>query len=212
MVAAVLVALWRLHSEQQQKRQQELELLANRCYRIVDLLHCLTDRYLPLTCKTVLVEYLISSIYLLERNKAARDLTDLLPIYVKLLAELKEGQQVSQNDKVQTHLQLTQVQAALQSIPLLLRGFVSNKVIDKATAKEQVEQVRFSYCLAHHDLLIREAEVSLEDDKKARALEKLRLALAEMEKVSSFTQSEPFIKRLDDNIKRVEHELFGKKA
>ncbi|SBS26892.1 hypothetical protein MAQ5080_00653 [Marinomonas aquimarina] len=212
VVVVTLVALLRFQKERQERQRQELEQLSRRCYRIVDLLNCLTDRYLPLMAKQILVEYLISSVGLLGRYKLARDLEDMLPGYIRLLDELKNGQQASLNDKVQTHVQLSQVQQGLQSVPLLLRGLVSNGFVDKATAKDQVTLVRFSFSLAHHDLLVKEALASLELDKKASALEKLRHALAEMEKVASFNESEAVINKLNNTIQRVENELFGKSS
>ena len=210
--AAILIALLRFRKERQERQRLELEQLSRRCYRVADLLNCLADRYLPLTTKLVLVEYLISSISFLGRYDMARDLEAMLPGYIRLLEELKAGQQASLNDKVQTHLQLSQVQQGLQAIPLLLRGLVSNNFIDKATAKDQVAQIRFSFCLAHHDLLVKEALSSLELDKKAGALEKLRHALAEMEKVATFNESEPLITKLKNTIQRIENELFGKSS
>lgn len=211
-VAAIGVALLRFNKERKERQKQELEQLSRRCYRIVDLLNCLTDRYLPLTTKLVLVEYLISSISFLGRYNLATDLENMLPGYIRLLEELKAGQQASLKDRVQTHVQLSQAQQGLQALPLLLRGLVSNNFIDKATAKDQVAQVRFSFCLAHHDLLVKEAMASLDLDKKAGALEKLRHALAEMEKVATYNESGPVIAKLNNTIQRIENELFGKSS
>lgn len=205
-------SFWRFYKEGQEKLQQELEQLSKRCHRISDLLLLLPDRYLPLTTKMMLVEYLITSITYLEKHKQARELSAALAGYLQLLEELKNGQQATLNDKVQTHLQLAHVQQGLESIPLLLRGLVSQNLIDKVIAKEQVSQIRFFYALAHHDLLVKEALSSLDLDKKARALEKLRHALAEMEKVASYDQSEPVIKKLNNTIERIETELFGKNS
>lgn len=199
------MSLLRFYKERQERQQHELEQLSKRSYRVADLLNVLPDRYLPLTTKVVLLEYLISSIHLLNRHK----LVGALPGYLQLLEELKLGQQASINDKVQTHVQLSHVQQGLQSVPLLLRGLVNNDLVDKATAKDQVAQIRFSYCLAHHDLLVKEAQASLELDKKASALEKLRLALVEMEKVATFEQADPVLKKLQNTIQRIETELFG---
>lgn len=208
----MLVAGLRFYKERQERQKQELEQLSKRCYRIADLLNLVTDRYLPLTTKTVLVEYLISSIHLLSRHNYSTDLEQALPGYLQLLEELKIGQQASKNDKVQTHVQLSQVQQGLQAMPLLLRGLVSNNIVDKAIAKDQLAQIRFSFCLAHHDLLVKEAQSSLDLDKKAGALEKLRLALAEMEKVAAFDQADPVIEKLKNTIQRIEAELFGKNS
>ncbi|MBM6549546.1 hypothetical protein [Marinomonas ostreistagni] len=210
-LGAMGMALWRFYAEQKLKQHKELQALTARCYKIIDLLNLLSDRYLSLMTKTVLIEYLIASIHTIERHGSDRELASYLPQYLQWLAELKDGTQASLNDKVQTHLQLTQVQAGLQVVPLLLRGLVTSKVIDQATAKEEVSNTRFAFCLAHHDLLLKEAEVSLDDDKKARALEKMRLALAEMEKVVNLSWSEPYIEALQIRIKSIEAELFGKK-
>lgn len=211
-VVLISVGVLRFYSERQAQQRQELEQLEKRCGRIADLLTILTDRYLPLTTKVVLVEYLISSISTLTRHKMARSLEPELPGFIQLLEELKIGQQASIKDKVQTHVQLSQVQQGLQSIPLLYRGLVNSQLVDKATAKDQVTQIRFSFCLAHHDLLLKEAEACLELDKKAAALDKLRLALAEMEKVVTFEQSGPVIESLNSSIQRIENELFGKSS
>ena len=208
----IAIALMRFYKERQERQQHELEQLSRRCYRVVDLLNCLPDRYLPLLSKQVLVEYLISSIHLLGRHKLVSDLEAILPGYEQLLVELKAGHQASINDKVQTHVQLSQVHQALQAMPLLLRGLVSNNFIDKATAKDQVALVRFSFSLAHHDLLVKEAMVSLDLDKKAGALEKLRQALAEMEKVATYNESAEVINKLNASIQRIENELFGKSS
>ncbi|WP_417506097.1 hypothetical protein [Marinomonas gallaica] len=209
LLAILIMSLLRFYKERQERQQHELEQLSKRSYRVADLLNVLPDRYLPLTTKVVLLEYLISSIHLLSRHKLVVDLEGALPGYLQLLEELKLGQQASINDKVQTHVQLSHVQQGLQSVPLLLRGLVNNDLVDKATAKDQVAQIRFSYCLAHHDLLVKEAQASLELDKKASALEKLRLALVEMEKVATFEQADPVLKKLQNTIQRIETELFG---
>lgn len=210
--AAVLVALLRFQKERQERQRQELEQLSRRCYRIADLLNCLSDRYLPLLTKQVLVEYLISSIHFLSRYNLVSDLQAMLPGYEQLLVELKAGQRASVNDKIQTHVQLSQAQQALQAIPLLLRGLVNSNFIDKATAKDQVALVRFSHSLAYHDLLVKEAMVSFDLDKKAGALEKLRQALAEMEKVATYNESAVVISKLNTTIQRIENELFGKSS
>lgn len=201
----------RYYKERQQQQQKELELLVTRCYKIIDLLNILPDRYLPLLTKTLLVEYLVASMNTIARFKADNELPSYLPRYLEWLQELQEGQQVSSKDKVQTAAQLTQVQAALQAVPVLLKGLVHNKVMDSATAKEQVASIRYSYCLAHHDLLLQEAQLCLDDDKRARALEKMRLALTEMEKVASSPHAEPVITQLSSRIAQIEQELFGKK-
>ncbi len=207
----VLVVLVRFFKTRKAKQMQELELLVRRCQRIEQILNTVSDRYLPLTTKLVLVEYLISSLTLIKKHAVETELVKWMPQYLQLFEELKEGQQATLKDKVVNAQQLAQVQQALQALPLLIRGLVGLGVLDKATAKEQVVQIRFSYFLAHHDLLVREAQLDLDIDKKARALEKLRLALVEIEKVGTVTQSEVLIKRLNSIIHRVESELFGKK-
>lgn len=206
----LLVALIRFSRGRKQKLQHEMELLIRRSHRIEGVLNCLSDRYLPLVTKTLLVEYLIESLSFITKHGGTPDVQGSVPQYLQLLEELREGQQATLKHKVLSEPQLAQVQQALQTLPLLLRGLVGTKAIDQATAKEQISQIRFSFFLAHHDLLVREAMLSLDCDKKARALEKLRQALVEMEKVSAFTQSEEVIKRLNSTIKRVEGELFGK--
>lgn len=205
------VSLLRYFKLRKARQKQEMEALIKRCHRIERLLNVVPDRYLPLTTKLVLVEYLVTSIGLIQKHGEDRELVVHLPQYLQLLAELKLGQQATLKDRVHTANQLAQVHSALQSLPLLLRGLVGSKVLDRATAKEQTAQVRYGYFLAHHDLLVKEARLDLDIDKKARALEKLRLALAEMEKVSAYTASESVIKRLNHAIKQVEDELFGKK-
>ncbi|WP_377369047.1 hypothetical protein [Rhodanobacter aciditrophus] len=208
----VAVSLLRFFKLRRARQQQEIEALVKRCHRIDRLLNIVPDRYLPLITKTVLMEYMVSSVSLIKKHREERELVGALPHYLQSLSELKAGQQATLKDRVQTSQQLELIQNALQSLPLLLRGLVGKSVLDKATAKEQAAQIRFGYFLAHHDLLVREARLDLDIDKKARALEKLRLALAEMEKVAAYTASEPVIKRLNKAIKQVESELFGKKA
>ena len=211
VLISTVVVMVRYHQERQRQQQKELELLVTRCYKIIDLLNILSDRYLPLLTKTILMEYLIASINTIDRYNADKELPSYLPRYLEWLQELQQGQQVSIKDTVQTPSQLTHVQASLQTVPLLLKGLVNSKVIDSATAKEQVTTIRFAYYLAHHDLLLQDAEICLEDDKKARALEKMRLALCEMEKVTSSSHAEPVIAQLSRRIEQVEYELFGKK-
>jgi len=211
-VVLVCIGVLRYYQQRQAQQQLELEQLEKRCGRIADLLNIITDRYLPLTTKLVLVEYLVASISTLIRHKMGRSLEPELPGFIQLFEELKIGQQATLKDRVQTHVQLSQVQQGLQALPLLLRGLVTNDLLDKATAKDQVTQIRFFFHLAHHDLLVKEADGCLELDKKAAALDKLRQALAEMEKVATFEQAGQVIESLNGTIQRIENELFGKSS
>ncbi|MEC8484677.1 MAG: hypothetical protein VXY99_12750, partial [Pseudomonadota bacterium] len=90
-VVLVCIGVLRYYQQRQAQQQLELEQLEKRCGRIADLLNIITDRYLPLTTKLVLVEYLVASISTLIRHKMGRSLEPELPGFIQLFEELKIG-------------------------------------------------------------------------------------------------------------------------
>lgn len=197
---------WR--EQQQELKRKATEQLMNRCYRILSIFDVLTDRYLPHQTKLLLAEYLLAIIPKLASEKYGKELSDRLPELIEMHKELKSERPLADNSRVESKEQLSKVQNALQRLPVLLKGFALNGITDRQTAKQEVELIRYSCCLAHHDLLVHQADADLDMDKKARALEKYRIALAEMERVISVGSADSDIKRLTMTIESVEKSLF----
>ena len=72
--------------------------------------------------------------------------------------------------------------------------------------------IRYAHALAYRDLLVRQARLDLDNDKKNRALEKYRIALSVMEKNSSVSSSKREMARLQSMIQEVEKVLFSKNS
>lgn len=204
-------ALFKWRKRRAHLKRKAAEYLSRRCYRVMSILGILTDRYLTVQTKLLLVEYVLSVIPEVTSITRDQELVVRQLELKELRDELQMGEQATINDKVTTDVQLARVQSALQALPSLIKGLAINKVVDKATAKHHVELVRYANSLAHYDLLVRQADFDLDADKKARALEKLRTALAEMERVASISDSRREMTRLKNQIKVVEKALFSSK-
>ncbi|TDO99471.1 hypothetical protein [Marinomonas balearica] len=208
-VLAIAIMRWR-------KKQQVLQLEANmrllkRCLKIDDLLSVLADRYIPLSTKMMLVDYVIASMEKVKSLPNAFPLTEKHEEYVGLRSELMRAEQATKNEKVAVQAEFVRVQGALRVLLTLVKAFSANRMIDKASAKQQMSMIRYGYQLAHCDLLVKEAQEDLDLEKNARALEKYRTALSEMESVSFIPESNRVINTLKNRIQMVEGILFKKK-
>lgn len=204
-----VLSLVRWQMQREELKKKAVELLVRRSYRILSILDVVSDRYLPIQIKLLLVDYLLDLIpSLISKSAEAEDLANKLSELTELRDKLNAGIQETRDEKVTSKVYLSKTQQALSALPQILREFSENQTIDKSTSRRFVSLVRFSINLARYDLLIRGAEMDLEADKKARALEKYRTALSELEKVSIIEEASSEIQWVKQQITDVESMLF----
>lgn len=201
------------YKKQRELKKKATEQLVNRSYRILSILDMVMDRYMPHQTKVLLVDYLLAIVpNLVSHNRYGQDLADKLPELFKIRDELKSSTKLADNGRVTHSDQLSKVQTSLSSLPALIKGFALNGIVDKQTARQQVELIRYGNSLAYHDLLVHQADNDVDMDKKARALEKYRTALVEMEKVAAIGEAQRDIDRLKRVIESVEQALFANRS
>ncbi|SBS27521.1 hypothetical protein MSP8887_00668 [Marinomonas spartinae] len=201
------------YEKQRELKKKATDQLVNRCYRILSILDIVMDRYMPHQTKLLLVDYLLTIIPKLgSHQRYGQELADKLSELFKIRDQLKSSAKLADKGRVTQSDQLSKIQASLSSLPALIKGFALNGIVDKQTAKQQVELIRYGNSLAYHDLLVHQADSDVDMDKKARALEKYRTALVEMEKVAAIGEAQKDIDRLKRIIESVEQALFTNRS
>lgn len=201
---------WR--KQQKELKAKLLSRLSNRSERLLYSLEMISDRYLARDSKVFIIEYLISVIAQLVRANHQSNFVSKQADLVRMLTELKLGQQVAVKDRVATQEQLDQTHNALQYLLQGIRNMPESYGAGRVIIRHHIVLIRYAHALAHRDLLVRQARQDLDNDKKNRALEKYRLALSVMEKNESVSSSKREVVRLQNMIQDVENVLFSKKS
>jgi hypothetical protein len=206
-----LPSFFKWRKQQKELKEKLLSRLSNRSERLFYSLEMISDRYLARDTKVFIIEYLLSAIAQLVRANHQSKFVSKQADLVRMLTELKLGQQVAVKDRVVTQEQLDQIQNALQFILRELRSIGESYGASRAILRHHIVLIRYAHALAYRDLLVRQARQDLDNDKKSRALEKYRIALSVMEKNASESNSKREIVRLQNMIQDVENVLFSKK-
>ncbi len=207
LIIFVSLVIYRDHEARKIAALKAEEELLQRCDKLVQAIKILPDRYCPLELKTMLLTYVVHGY-----SKAS--ISSLTPEQVSYKKEMtllfeatfEEGY-VASEEKVQTMGRLEQVQQALLKISPFVKRQLEQKQIDRESAKDYLEKIRYSHALSKIDLLMRQAEDLLELDKKAQALEKYRSALSEAEQINLLIPCDELIERISNSINKVERRL-----
>lgn len=207
LLTAVAFIVWQ--KKQKIQKKKITDKLINRSYRLISTLESVPDRYLPIETKILLIDYLHSIVpNIIAKRVEARELMLALSELSEMRSQLREGIQKSRNEKVMSTTHFTKIRNALHFLPVLIREFSEKHIVDSRSAKRQTELIRYCYYLVHYDLLLNQAKVDLAADRKARALEKYRTALAEIEKVAIIADVSEEVEVVKARIARVEEMLF----
>lgn len=198
--------------KQRELREKLLSRLSSRSDHLFHSLQIISDRYLARDTKIFIVEYLLSVITQLTRANCKSQFVSKQADLVKILTELRLGQQIKVKDRVSSQEQLDQIQNALKFMLREMRNMSENYGLSRVTIRHHILSIRYAHALAYRDLLVRQARQDLDCDKKNRALEKYRIALSVIEKNSSVSSSKREIVRLQKMIQEVESVLFSKNS
>ncbi|RBP83610.1 hypothetical protein EBI01_07705 [Marinomonas rhizomae] len=203
-------AFFRWRAKQRELREKLLSRLSNRSDSLFHSLQIISDRYLTRDSKIFILEYLLSVIAQLNRANYQSEFVSKQADLVKILAELKLGQQTTVKDRVSSQEQLDEIQNALQFMLREIRNMSEGYGVSRAIIRHHIVLVRYAHSLAYRDLLVRQARQDFDNDKKNRALEKYRMALSVIEKNGSVGGSKREVVRLQSMIQEVEKALFSK--
>ncbi|PJE55366.1 hypothetical protein TY87_11305 [Marinomonas sp. BSi20584] len=209
-VLCLLPAFFRWRRHQRELKKKLLSRLSNRSDRLLYSLEMISDRYMARDTKIFLIEYLLSVITQLVTSNYKSEFVSKQADLLRLLTELKLGRQVTAKDRVVSQEQLDQIQNALQFMLRELRSMGESYGASRVIIRHHIVLIRYAHALAYRDLLVRQARLDLDNDKKNRALEKYRIALSVMEKNASVSSSKREMARLQSMIQEVEKVLFSK--
>ncbi|MGO2234268.1 hypothetical protein B6N13_14605 [Marinomonas sp. UCMA 3892] len=208
----LLPAFFRWRRQQRELKKKLLSRLSNRSDRLLYSLEMVSDRYMARDTKIFLIEYLLSITTQLVASNYKSEFVSKQAYLLRLLTELKLGRQVTVKDRVASQEQLDKIQNALQFMLRELRGMGESYGASRVIIRHHIVLIRYAHALAYRDLLVRQARLDLDNDKKNRALEKYRIALSVMEKNSSVSSSKREMARLQSMIQEVEKVLFSKNS
>lgn len=209
-VLCLLPAFFRWRRHQRELKKKLLSRLSNRSDRLLYSLEMISDRYMARDTKIFLIEYLLSVITQLVTSNYKSEFVSKQADLLRLLTELKLGRQVTAKDRVVSQEQLDQIQNSLQFMLRELRSMGESYGASRVIIRHHIVLIRYAHALAYRDLLVRQARLDLDNDKKNRALEKYRIALSVMEKNASVSSSKREMARLQSMIQEVEKVLFSK--
>ena len=211
-VSILIIAsqLARIIGERRRAQLLANNLLQKRCDRIAGVLHLVSDRYMPIQTKMILLEFLISGLTHLQQvnKKESHDAT--LYEIKDIATQLKAGKYVLNNEKVTSKAHLEKINEGLLVLPTFLKGLTTQGQLDKSLAIRQVEQIRFMRQLAATDLYSYAAQQDLDADRLTQAREKYLNALAGLEKFVAIEQAKGEIERLQYRIGQLDHKLHTK--
>jgi hypothetical protein len=209
-ILCLLPAFFKWKKKQRELREKLLSRLSHRSNRLLNSLEMISDRYLARDTKIFVVEYLLSVIAQLKGASYQSEIVSKQDDLVRILTELKLGQQVINKDRVASQEQLEQIQSALQFMLREMRNMSESYSVSRVIIRHHIVLIRYAHALAYRDLLVRQARHDLDNDKKNRALEKYRIALSVIEKNGSVSSSKREMVRLQSMIQEVENVLFSK--
>ncbi|OUR74701.1 hypothetical protein A9Q77_04590 [Marinomonas sp. 42_23_T18] len=196
----------------ERRRAQVLadNLLQKRCDRIAGVLHLVSDRYMPIQTKMILIEFLISGLTHLQKISKKESHEATLYEIKDISSLLKTGKYVLNNEKVTSKAHMEKVNEGLLVLPAFLKGLTTQGQLDKSIARNQVELIRYMRQLAATDLYSYVAQQDLDADRLTQAREKYLNALAGLEKFVSLEQSKVEIERLQYKISQLDQKLHIK--
>lgn len=197
----------------ERRRAQVLadNLLQKRCDRIAGVLHLVSDRYMPIQTKMILIEFLISGLTHLQKISKNESHEATLHEIKDVSSLLKSGQYALNNEKVTSKAHMEKVHEGLLALPAFLKGLTTQGQLDKSIARNQVELIRYMRQLAATDLYSYVAQQDLDADRLSQAREKYLNALAGLEKFVGLEQSKDEIERLQYKISQLDQKLHIKK-
>lgn len=211
VVCCSLPAFFRWRKKQRELREKQLSSLSNRSDRLLYALETVSDRYLAKETKVFIIEYLLSAIEQLITANFQSSFVTKKTYLIRLLTEVKLGKNVMVKDRVASQQQLEQIQNALQVMLRELRHLTEHYGVSRTIIRHHIVLIRYAHALAHRDLLVRQARLDLDNDKKGRALEKYRVALSVIEKNAAVSGAQREAVRLRNMIQDVEKLLFAKR-
>lgn len=212
-----IVMRWRKHQRAQKK--QRLEYLSRRAEQVFFTLDVISDRYLVKDTKLFMIEYLLFIIKQLEKANYTSEFlakhADIMHWLTDIHSDNKSSSHVkakiNTNAKVATQEQLNQTRKALQCLLKETRHMSKTYGVSQIIIGQHIVELRYAYALAYRDLLVHQARLDLDNDKKAQALEKYRTALSVMEQNDSVSGARKEIAQLRGRILKIEQILFPNK-
>lgn len=213
-VSILIIAsqLARIIGERRRAQVLANNLLQKRCDRIAGVLHLISDRYMPIQTKMILIEFLISGLTHLQKVNKNESHDATLYEMKSLSEQLKAGKYSLNNEKISSKAHLDKVSEGLLVLPAFLKGLTTQGQLDKGIARSQVEQIRYMRQLAATDLYSYAAQLDLDADRLTQAREKYLNALAGLERFVAVEQSKNEIERLQYKISQLDQKLHIKKS
>jgi hypothetical protein len=211
-VSILIIAsqLARIIGERRRAQVLANNLLQKRCDRIAGVLHLVSDRYMPIQTKMILIEFLISGLTHLQKISKNESHEATLYEMKDVSSLLKAGKYVLNNEKVTSKAHMEKVNEGLMALPAFLKGLTTQGQLDKGIARSQVELIRYMRQLAATDLYSYVAQQDLDADRLSQAREKYLNALAGLEKFVAVEQSKDEIERLQYKISQLDQKLHIK--
>ncbi|WP_191600788.1 hypothetical protein [Marinomonas algicola] len=186
------------------KAEEELLLI---CDKLSNAVRILPDRYLPIELKSMLLTYIVNGYTKLANHPFTMEQLSYKKEMTLLFEEIYSDTYIASDEKVVTAGRLEQVQHALLKIPTFIKRQTELRQIDRASAKDYLEKIRYCHALAKIDILMKQGDDLLDMDKKASALEHYRTALTDAEKINLLVACDDLIKTITRSIQQVEKQL-----
>ena len=220
-IICLVPILIRWRRQQRELKRQRLTYLARRSEQVFQALDVISDRYLSKDTKVFMIEYLLFIIKQLENANYTSDflakhadimhwLTDITDI--NATKKSTTAKKYAADKKVNTPEQLNQTHNALKCLRQETRHMAKTYGVSQVAIGQHLVNIRYAYALAYRDLLVYQARLDLDSDKKAQALEKYRTALSVMEQNDSVSGAKKEIKQLQGRINKIEQLLFPNKS
>ncbi|MCB5160826.1 hypothetical protein [Marinomonas algarum] len=199
---------WR--AKQKALKEKILARLSSRSEHLLYSIEMVSDRYLIKETKIFIFEHLVSVLSGLVRAGHQSEFVTKKEELVRMATELRLGQMPETKDRVSNQEQFDHMGKALSYLIKEIRVMPENFGTSRALVRHHLLLLRYANALAYRDLLVHQAKQDLDNDRKSQALEKLRDALAIIEKNGSVELSKKEKARLQMMIKDVESRLFTK--
>lgn len=209
--------LIRWRRQQKALKKQRLTYLSRRSEQVFHALDVISDRYLAKDIKVFMIEYLL---FIIKQLEKANYTSDFLAKHADIMHWLTEINATEKNSAVKKHAagqrvttpeQLNQTHNALKCLRQETRYMAKTYGVSQVIIGQHLVQIRYAYALAYRDLLVYQARLDLDNDKKAQALEKYRTALSVMEQNDSVSGAKKEIVQLRGRINKIEQILFPNK-
>ena len=208
VLVAVLSFLRANHIAQKEAQLKADQTMRQRCERLVKLIQIIPERYLDHSIRLSVLDYSINGYSYLNGKYSHSEQTILLKEALRYREELADQEARASREKVVSEKQLLEIQNAQQALVAFLKWQLRHQVIDNATTKIYIDQIRYRYALANIDFLIYQANSLEEQEKRAKALEKYRTALAEVDKMHMWGDCQALEKQLKTAIESLEQQLL----